>query len=41
VENLLQKSLQQNAIPMAKLVRLCTQVKIPEDDKQHFFEDFG
>ena len=26
---------------MSKLVRLCNKVEIPEDDKQHFYEDFG
>ena len=41
VKNLLWRSAQQNAIPMAKLVRLCTQVDIPADDKQHFYADFG
>jgi hypothetical protein len=26
---------------MAKLVKLCQNVDIPQDDKNHFFEDFG
>ncbi len=26
---------------MAKVVRLCTKVKIPEEDKKHFYQDFG
>lgn len=26
---------------MAKLVKLCQNVKIPDADKSHFFEDFG
>ena len=26
---------------MARLVRLCAQVDIPEADKNHFYEDFG
>ena len=31
----------QNALPMSKLVRLCPKVTIPEEDKLHFFQDFG
>ena len=41
VKNLLWRSAQQSAIPMAKLVRLCTKVTIPEEDKDHFYKDFA
>ena len=26
---------------MSKLVRLCTFVEIPENDREHFYADFG
>ena len=41
VKYLLLKSPVQNAIPMSKLVRLCNKVDIPQEDKDHFFQDFG
>lgn len=41
VKNLVMKHAGQNSIPMAKLVKLCNKVVIPEEDKGHFFEDFG